>query len=173
MKWYIDTEFDGLTLISIGMVRQDGKSFYAASSEFDPEACNPWVKKNVLPHLTGVPVPDTRANIALAIKACVEQDGEPPTFVGWYSAYDWVLFCELFGGMLSLPPSWPQICIDLRQELQRYPTLLRAAAKRGLHPGNFPIKNPDKVHDALYDAEWTKAVDEWLQLKQSAGLDVP
>lgn len=55
MKYFFDTEFaeDGRTidLISIAVVAEDGREFYAVSTEFDADRCNDWVKANVLPKL--------------------------------------------------------------------------------------------------------------------------
>src|SRR4051812_12087398 len=55
MKFFLDTEFieDGVTidLISIGIVAEDGREYYAVSSEFDPTKASQWVKDNVLVHL--------------------------------------------------------------------------------------------------------------------------
>ena len=52
MRFWFDTEFieDGHTidLISIGVVAEDGRGFYAESSECDLSRANPWVKENVL-----------------------------------------------------------------------------------------------------------------------------
>lgn len=43
--------------------------------------------------------------------------GNSPTFYGYYSDYDWVAFCSLFGRMIDLPKGYPMYCIDLKQEL--------------------------------------------------------
>ncbi len=55
MKFYIDTEFSErpgtIDLISIGIVCENGATFYAESTSFNPEKCNPWVKENVLTKL--------------------------------------------------------------------------------------------------------------------------
>lgn len=40
-----------------------------------------------------------------------------PEFYGYYSDYDWVLFCSLFGKMVDLPIGFPMYCRDLKQEL--------------------------------------------------------
>jgi hypothetical protein len=37
-------------------------------------------------------------------------------FYGYYSSYDWVAFCWLFGKMLDLPKTWRDIA-DLKQQL--------------------------------------------------------
>ena len=40
-----------------------------------------------------------------------------PEFYGYYSDYDWVCFCWLFGRMIDLPSGFPMYCIDLKQTL--------------------------------------------------------
>lgn len=56
MKYFFDTEFieDGLTieLISLGMIREDGKELYFQLSSCDFKRANDWVWRNVCPHLT-------------------------------------------------------------------------------------------------------------------------
>ena len=55
MKLFFDTEFTGLhkdtTLISIGIVSEDGRKFYAEFSDFDIRQCDNWIKENVLRNL--------------------------------------------------------------------------------------------------------------------------
>ncbi len=41
----------------------------------------------------------------------------PPTLIGYYSAYDHVLFCSLFGIMDDLPKGFPMYTVDLKQML--------------------------------------------------------
>ena len=61
MKYFLDTEFiEGfhkplfgkkrhfIDLISIGIVREDGKEYYAISNEFNPKDADEWVKMNVI-----------------------------------------------------------------------------------------------------------------------------
>jgi hypothetical protein len=59
MRYYFDTEFieDGKTidLISIGIVAEDGREYYAVSHEFNPCKASQWVKDNVLVHLPPAP----------------------------------------------------------------------------------------------------------------------
>jgi len=55
MNLFFDTEFTGLhqntTLISIGIVSEDNKKFYAEFADFDIDQCNNWIKENVLRNL--------------------------------------------------------------------------------------------------------------------------
>ena len=52
MRYFYDTEFieDGSTieLVSIGIVAEDGREYYAVSTEFDASNANEWVRENVL-----------------------------------------------------------------------------------------------------------------------------
>ena len=55
MRFFYDTEFieDGETieLISIGIVGDDGREYYAVSTDFDPARAGEWVRNNVLNQL--------------------------------------------------------------------------------------------------------------------------
>jgi len=50
-RYFYDTEFieDGTTieLVSIGVVDEAGREFYAVSTQFDPSRAIPWVRDNV------------------------------------------------------------------------------------------------------------------------------
>ena len=55
MKVFFDTEFTGLhqntTLISIGMIAENGKTFYAECGDFDNLQIDNWLKDNVIEKL--------------------------------------------------------------------------------------------------------------------------
>lgn len=55
MKIFFDTEFTGLvpgtTLISLGMVTENGKKFYAEFTDYNKELCNEWIWENVTGNL--------------------------------------------------------------------------------------------------------------------------
>lgn len=59
MRYFIDSEFidDGETidLISIGIVADDGREYYAQSSQFNVHGANAWIWQNVFPHLSVCP----------------------------------------------------------------------------------------------------------------------
>lgn len=52
---FFDTEFTGLrkntTLISLGIVSEDGRKFYAEFLDYDPKQCDKWIKENVISNL--------------------------------------------------------------------------------------------------------------------------
>ena len=55
MKLFFDTEFTGLrkdtTLISIGIVSEDGRKFYAELTDYNENQCNKWINENVVKNL--------------------------------------------------------------------------------------------------------------------------
>lgn len=55
MNLYFDCEFTGLrkdtTLISIGIVAENGKKFYAESFSYDKSLCNIWIQENIIKNL--------------------------------------------------------------------------------------------------------------------------
>lgn len=153
-RYFFDTEFDEdgrtIDLISIGVVCEDGREFYAVSSEFDPAKCNDWVKEHVLPLLP--PTDDvmwmTRMEIKEALLDFIGQD--KPEFWAYYADYDWVALCQLFGRMLDLPKGWPMYCRDIKQ----------MAADRG-HPILPPQVGAE--HNALQDARWNQQAYIYLE----------
>ena len=56
MNIYFDTEFTGLhkdtTLISIGLISEDNKTFYAEFTDYDESQCDDWMKTNVIYNLS-------------------------------------------------------------------------------------------------------------------------
>src|SRR6218665_1917732 len=124
MKIFFDTEFieDGRTieLLSIGMDREDGKTYYAevADNIYLWDKADPWVQENVIAHLKSnntadfVPELKTKAAIRLDLLKFV---GENPEFWAYYADYDWVVLCQLFGRMIDLPKGWPMFCMDIKQ----------------------------------------------------------
>lgn len=149
MRYYIDTEFaespGQLDLISIGIVAEDGREFYAVAADgWDPQRCHPWVREHVLPNL-GAASRLSRTEIRDAILAFVGED--IPEFWGYYADYDWVVFCWIFGAMIDLPSGWPKYCRDLKQ----------AADHAGVR---LPHSNDE--HNALGDALDIARNYDWL-----------
>lgn len=148
MKIWFDTEFmeDGKTieLLSIGMIREDGLTYYAESIEANRSRANDWVKANVLPHMLDWKTLRSREGIKRDIEAFA---GEAPEFWAYYGAYDWVALAQLFGTMMDLPSGWPMFARDLKQLAGDRPLLGQTSTS----------------HNALNDAIWTKLAWEALQ----------
>jgi 3'-5' exoribonuclease-like protein len=146
VRYFYDTEFieDGRTieLISIGVVAEDGREYYAVSTEFDPDRAGSWVRANVLPKL---PPPASqlwrsRTQIRLDLEGFFGVDGTDPIELwAWVAAYDHVALCQLWGPMPDLPRTLPRFTRELRQLWE----------DRGCPP--IPPR-PRDAHDALVDA---------------------
>lgn len=146
-RYYLDTEFhEGhgeLELISIALVCDDGREFYATSSTFETRRLDPWVVEHVLPHLPPKHHRKTPEQIAIELRAFVT--GTPEIWA-WFASHDWVLFCWALGGrMIDTPKGWPQAPMDLRQ----------AIIERGIRRDSLPPQI-GKEHDALEDARWLR-----------------
>ncbi len=158
MRYYLDTEFnqtvDPVELISIAIVAEDGREFYAALSDFSTTACDDWLKANVLPmlHDIGVAGPTgTYVGTRPFIKICIEDfigDDPTPEFWAYFGAYDWYLFTRLWGFM-DMPKRYPKLCMDIKQEQLRL--------------GGAALPTPfQPEHHALVDARWNKVAHESL-----------
>ena len=170
MKVFFDTEFTGLhrntTLISIGLITEDERTFYAEFNDYDQTQLNDWLRKNVLPYLHFVDIHSTTPKLNLenhrmkANRPMVKQ-----TLTKWlaqfgsiemwadYPAYDWVLFCDLFDGSFNLPQGMTYNPFDVA-------TLLKA---NGIDPTidrrRF-VGLEATIHNALDDARLAKACYE-------------
>lgn len=150
MKIWFDTEFyeNGriIDLISIGLVREDGATYYAETEVSQPIAGRTdWLRHNVLPRLTG----EQRIRAYIA-KEIVEFAGEKPEFWAYYADYDWVALCQIYGTMIDLPKGWPMYCRDVKQLC--------------VDLGNPKLPEQTSTeHHALADAKWAKEAWEFLQ----------
>lgn len=167
-----------IELISIGIVAEDGRELYMQSCEFDAEKASPWVQEHVFsslvvcPRLSG----NVRGLYAHAEGQCVdpqrgiflkcpwrtreelrdevlsfmdiEKYGKPELW-GYYSAYDHVAFCQLFGTMMDLPKGFPMYTRDIKQLCD------------SLGNPQLPVQGKSE-HNALADARWNKNAWEFL-----------
>ena len=158
-RYFIDTEFIErpglLDLISIALVCDDGREFYAVSAEFNAANASEWVVANVLPKLPPRETWISRVEITSGLRAFI---GPAPTFWGYFADYDWVLFCWLFGSMVELPDGWPMFCLDLKQSM----------VERGFTKDDLPAQ-PERAHDALEDARWLRQAWETVYGPKGSG----
>ena len=154
----MDTEFletaEGLIhLISIGIVAEDGREYYAVNADCPLELASPWVQQHVVGQLhrsLSIPI-RTLSKPALRdeVRAFIQAGGREPEFWGYIVAYDWVVFCQLFGEWSNMPEDWPKYCRDLRQWAD-------FLGKPPLPPQN------EGSHHALWDARWNRQAWEFL-----------
>ena len=143
-RYFYDCEFieDGrsIDLVSIGMVDEHGREFYAVSTEFDDSRALPWVRRNVLDKLPSPAdrVWRSRERIRDDIYAFMTEPGEEIELWAWYAAYDHVALAQLWGAMPALPREIPRYTKDLRQLWDDL--------------GQPPLPTASGRHDALVDA---------------------
>ncbi len=175
MKIFFDTEFTGLhqqtTLISIALVSEDNQLFYAELTDYDKEQVNDWIEANVMRHL--FLVEDMYEEKRTFIKGDSNKVRKAlETWLGRFEAiemwadvlaYDWVLFCNLFGDAFGIPKQIFFIPFDLSTAFKMQnigPNINREA-----FVGNFStsvIDFPLSKHNALYDTLLLKACHEKL-----------
>jgi len=125
MKIFFDTEFTGLhkntTLISIGLVTETGREFYAEFEDYDKSQVNDWLKENVISNLT-MPDDDNfevlhhykgdKKYIAEHLKEWLWNFRDVEMWSDCL-AYDWVLLCDLFGTAFDIPRNVYYIPFDI------------------------------------------------------------
>jgi len=161
---FLDTEFTGLEqqgeLISLAIVADEPRWFYAEFTDYNPVLLTDWHRENVLPYLYF----GTNATKPIVPADCILMEGDSGQIVqalrewltGFNSveiwadvlAYDWVFFCELFGGALHIPQNIFYMPMD-------FATLLRV---RNLDPDTDRVAlsglpADTKRHNALTDAQ--------------------
>ncbi len=150
MKYWIDTEFISksysIDLVSIGVVAENGREFYAESSEVDWSKASAWTIENVRPQLDGKGM--SREAIGYRLHEFTDGD-ERPVFWGYFPAFDWVALVGLFGGLEELPFHYPQLCLDIKQWAIE------------LGDPELPHQKGNR-HHALLDARWTREVWAFL-----------
>lgn len=151
-RYFYDCEFieDGVTidLISIAVVSDDDREFYAVSTEFDPGRAGSWVRRNVLDKLP--PPADrawmSRAQIRDRLGEFLLAPGLPVQLWAWLGAYDHVALAQLWGDMPALPSEIPRFTREIRQHWE--------AAGCPRLPGHGEAR-----HNALADARLAR--DRW------------
>ncbi|WP_436522134.1 polyadenylate-specific 3'-exoribonuclease AS [Actinoplanes sp. HUAS TT8] len=147
-RYFYDCEFieDGrlVDLVSIGVVDEFGREFYAVSTEFDDSRAVPWVRRNVLDKLPSPADKSWRSRERIRddlyefLMEPLRGRSEQMELWAWYAAYDHVALAQLWGAMPALPREIPRFTKDLRQ---RWDDL-----------GRPVLPEMSGRHDALVDA---------------------
>lgn len=169
MRYFFDTEFveDGVTidLISIAIVAEDGREYYAVHGEIDGKydrykkaLAHPFVSENVLPYVkraveSGEAVVRWSDELPIDIIQFTnpEKYGEPE-FWADFASYDWVALCQLYGPMVNLPKGFPFYVRDVQQFRKMVSEYIK------------PIERIKDIygtieHDALWDAR--NVMNKW------------
>lgn len=176
---FLDTEFTGLhqhtTLISLALVSESGEEFYAEFDDYDREQIDGWVEDNVLKKLV---LTDLESGVYLdgkLIKVKGNKRQICQELSKWLEkfqlveiwadvlAYDWVLFCELFGGARFVPENIYYAPFDLATFF-KLKGKITPVAKDDNDISRFEFAGVDatKQHHALEDARVEKICYERL-----------
>jgi len=180
MKIFFDTEFTGLhkntSLISIGLVDENGRRFYAELTDYDKSQLDDWLKLNIIDnlilnnmennsisfadHMDIKYVKGTKKYIAQELYFWHQYIYNPDVQIEMWSdclSYDWVLFNDLFGHAFNIPKNIYYIPFDIC-------TLFKI---KGIDPDinreEFSGLQGHK-HNSLHDAKVIKACYEKLML---------
>lgn len=195
MNLYFDTEFTGLqkdtTLISLGIIAEDGHCFYAKFTDYNQEQVNDWIKENVLSKLNlskeitdlydVYEVTGTKEEIKEALLYWLgELDDTHFDLVSDVCHYDMMLFIDIFGGAFDLPEFISPACYDINQDIyySTHSMLEAFDANRELLLKDLVENSVDDVyytmlpiieltdaskHNSLYDAIIIKALYEMFE----------
>lgn len=186
MKIFFDAEFTGLhkntTLISIGLISENGHTFYAEFNDYDRNQINNWLQQNVIQNLImqepkqdedeyyvksrflpdvslteqfNIQMRGNKNEIKIELMKWIAQFNQQVMMWGDCLSYDWVLFNDLFGYALKLPSCFFYIPFDIC-------TLFKI---KGIDPdiSREQFSGMDaKKHNALEDAKVIKACYENL-----------
>jgi hypothetical protein len=162
----LDCEFTGLkkdaSLISIALIAETGESFYAELNDYNRITVDPWVRDNVIKHLRlhtdgdgGCYVRNGGKNYEV-ISDFVHVGYHLGKWLSQFEtveiwadvlAYDWMWFCELFGGAFCIPKNVYYIPFDLATAI--------AMRLRGVDPDISRVEFSginNNTHNALDDA---------------------
>lgn len=191
MKIFFDTEFTGLhkntTLISLGCVDEDGRTFYAELSDYDQTQCDEWIKKNVIENLISkdpyvahpacASIGDDGSMNVWGNKECVKEYlnqwlsiYDDVQLVSDVCHYDMVLFIDLFGGAFDLPSQINPACHDINQDIARYYDISEKEAFDKSREGILDTRIEGDKHNSLYDAKVIRAIYKQLKYYSNENL---
>lgn len=157
MKYFYDTEFleDGETinLISIGIVAEDGREYYAINREADWDRIerHDWLMPNVVAHLPAFDVATWKFKDRIRDEvAAFLTHTEKTQLWAWYGAYDHVVLAQLFGTMMDLPEGVPMYTNDVRS-LVDWTGIDKLPAQQGTeHDALADARHVKQMHDRIY-----------------------
>ena len=172
MKIFFDTEFTGLhkntTLISIGLVDENGRNFYAEFNDYDESQCDDWIQDNVIKYLAyRKAITNAGATIGnytwrYGDKEYIKKELEEwllpydkVELVSDVCHYDMVLFIDMWGGAFDIPRCINPACHDINQDIARYYEISETEAfdySREQILKNCDVTIEGNKHNSLYDA---------------------
>jgi len=189
MKIFFDMEFTGLhqetTPVSIGLVAENERTFYAEFTDYDRSQVGDWIQEHVIGNLIYADYTTNKRGEILVGAACVvrgRKDVVAARLQEWTAsfdesvemwsdclAYDWVLFCQLWGNAFMIPDDIYYIPFDICTLFKMRgidPDISREEFGLSDDSGALPDPSRWRKHNALWDAEVIKACYEKLVRKE-------
>ena len=178
MKIFFDTEFTGLikntSLISLGMIDEDGRTFYAEFLGYNSYQVDDWIQENVINNLKYKTCFDNWCNEDFEHFECVGYTYYIRKLLNdWLSKYDevelvsdvchydMVLFIDIFGTAFNLPKNVNPACHDINQDIAKYCHISEREAFDYSRENILKFSNINidgNKHNALYDAKVIKEI---------------
>lgn len=164
-RFFYDLEFDEtkdsrIELISIGMVDEQGNQLYLINKDYDWSTANEWLRVNVYPYIKDAPdylKVDLNTIKMKVLKFINPGPSKDIKLYGYYSAYDHVCFCKLFGTMKQLPEYMPMYTNDLQQTLDYFNQTIES----------LNVLESIQEHNALSDAKFNLDLYNAIKKKYS------
>ena len=177
MKIFLDTEFTGLhketSLISIGLVDENGEEFYGELTDYDKNQIDYWLQENVMANLwyesnkvDFINPPNyyrgDKEYIALKLKKWLAKY-ETVEWVSDVPHYDFVLLIDLlYGKAINIPYLTHGASIhDINQDIAKHYNISELEAfdlSREEILAKHNIEIDGLKHNAIYDAKVIKAI---------------
>ncbi len=155
---HFDTEFTTLhiraRLISIGLVADDGREFYAELTDtYEHKHCSEFVRETVLPLLDGGGAQMDSYQLVMRLGSWLEDFDEPVTMACDSIRHDWGWFTKIF----TLKSTWPV-------NVGRQPMLLELPMGIQIEVVEEAFESGLRRHHALDDAKANRL--GWLELQR-------
>lgn len=172
-KIFFDTEFTQLrkdaTLISIGLVSDDGRKFYAEFDDYNKELIDDWTQKNVINNLFVTSynknkregkksffppylVYGNKEYIRTKLYEWLKGFNEDIQLISDVCHYDMVLFIDIFGTTaFDLPDFINPSCHDINQDIAKHFNISEKEAFN-LNRENILNVSQNGKHNSLVDA---------------------
>lgn len=175
-KIIFDTEFTGLhqntTLISLGLISDNGKTFYSEFTDYAKSQVNDWIQENVIDIMSPNTMTDYYCHgkskfISKSLKRWLSQF-ENVEWVADVGHYDFVLLLNLlYGEALNAPDNICAAYHDLNQDIAWFYNIsdieaFNKSREDILRENGITIEGTK--HNALYDAKVAKAIYEKINI---------
>ncbi|MHA1481933.1 MAG: hypothetical protein ACTSQA_00660 [Candidatus Heimdallarchaeaceae archaeon] len=169
-----------MDLISLGIVCEDGRTFYAENACFDECRINDRIKEDILANLkwhadsklkkgfcnagtlnagTSNAATEVFGTVDFISNSIVDFTDSNPKFYGYFSNCDWITFCTLRGKITDCLKNWLMHCTNLKH-------LTNGEDEEG-------FKRPKDKYDVLINAMWNKNFYTYLIKKEKGIAFVP